>query len=632
MKKLDYNLIVRLNSPPDDTMTQQNIINTLEQQLETAQTPRQKIDILAELAWELLEVDAQRAYDLSREAHGLIVLHYPDDESGLAKMHIIAAMYHHKNTHYGEAIQSTQQAYQLAEKVGDKEEMLRACVLFVNLYYEIGEYNEMIKWSLRQLDLSREVGNRPREAGAYLNLGAAYHIIGDITQAVDVYTKNISIYIELDNQQGVANSYMNIASAYRHLGQYADALEKGKVALEICKTLPIKISEAICLGILGRTYFDMGEYDHAMHHHQQKLVLVNQLDSDYMRAYTHGDIGAVYLKQGDLSQAIKWLTSGITIGEKTGVREALIDNYSLLVEAYKAQGDYQQALAYHERFVALREQMFNETSDRNRKMMLILHETQQAQLETKLQRQRAEDAESREAQQRRYFEELNTIKQQFIQSATHDLKNPLTSIRLQVSLIRRKTGDVVQKNLDIVEQQTIYMNQLITDMLEIAKLETGFALKFASTSLNMLIRNLVDEYDLIAQQKQIRLVLDDMASQVPMIISADAGYLHRALSNLVSNAIKYSPEQATVTIRHRQDEAMAVIDVMDTGFGIDENHLPHIFDRFYRVDNEQTQKIEGTGLGLAIVKTIIEQHRGTIGVESVLGKGTTFHVCLPLGV
>ncbi|HKS16434.1 MAG TPA: ATP-binding protein, partial [Planctomycetota bacterium] len=112
-------------------------------------------------------------------------------------------------------------------------------------------------------------------------------------------------------------------------------------------------------------------------------------------------------------------------------------------------------------------------------------------------------------------------------------------------------------------------------------------------------------------------------------VAGDPDYLERAVSNLVDNAIKYTPEGGRIRVSAKQDESTVVIEVADTGIGIPPTDVPRVFERFYRVDKSRSREMGGTGLGLSIVKHVVQVHGGTVDVESVVGKGTTFRVRLP---
>jgi signal transduction histidine kinase len=233
-------------------------------------------------------------------------------------------------------------------------------------------------------------------------------------------------------------------------------------------------------------------------------------------------------------------------------------------------------------------------------------------------------------QDRQYYEHLNALKDDLLNTASHDLKNPIAVIRGFVELIE-ESGEIKDSEnllfLSRVKQGTNQMLNLVTDLLDLAKLETGAALSITPTPLNDFLRECLDSLALRAQQKRIQLNFAPLSTDEPAPI--DPRRMDQVLSNLLSNAVKYTPEGGQVNLIVENHPQEFIIRVQDTGYGIPAEDIPHLFERFYRVSRKEHQSQEGTGLGLAIVKAIIEQHQGRIEVESVLGEGSTFSIHLP---
>jgi two-component system phosphate regulon sensor histidine kinase PhoR len=181
----------------------------------------------------------------------------------------------------------------------------------------------------------------------------------------------------------------------------------------------------------------------------------------------------------------------------------------------------------------------------------------------------------------------------------------------------------------IIDHECDRLTRLINDLLNIARIEAGESLKPNYGDVD--VRKLVQKVLLIQRQASTaghQLVLD-APDDFPTII-ADEDKLDQIITNLVSNAIKYSPSGGTITAHLSEDDDEIVIAIEDQGMGIPKEHLPKMFQRFHRVHTEDNRKIYGTGLGLFLVKHLVEQlHLGKVSVESELGKGSTFIVRLP---
>lgn len=216
----------------------------------------------------------------------------------------------------------------------------------------------------------------------------------------------------------------------------------------------------------------------------------------------------------------------------------------------------------------------------------------------------------------------------FVAEATHDLKTPLSSINLKIHQLSR-TEDPAQKAqvLEEVKLQSARMGKMIGDMLTLSRLESLTEFTLSRTDVNNLLRDICQRSSTIARQKDISIV-QMLNDQVPQIL-ADRDDLQRALSNLVENAIYYTPKGGRVQIQSNIANGDVVLRVSDTGIGIPASDVTHIFERFYRAPNARDFDPGGTGLGLAIVKKVVEQHRGRIEVHSEVGAGTQFTIYLP---
>ncbi len=230
------------------------------------------------------------------------------------------------------------------------------------------------------------------------------------------------------------------------------------------------------------------------------------------------------------------------------------------------------------------------------------------------------------------LKKLDQVKSDFVSMVAHEIKGPLNSVLMLLNNVESGlAGDLTDKQSEIlgrVSERVKSMVSLSSELLDLAKIESG------------LINQEKEELDiaaLLAQQadlcrekaaaKSIDLVLAPPDS--PVVAMGNRTNLQEVMANLISNALRYTPEGGRVVISAGVEESFAVFAVTDTGYGIAPEEQDRIFQRFYRVKTEQTRSISGTGLGLAIVKSIVETHNGMIQVESQPGKGSTFKVYLP---
>ncbi len=234
------------------------------------------------------------------------------------------------------------------------------------------------------------------------------------------------------------------------------------------------------------------------------------------------------------------------------------------------------------------------------------------------------------------LEDANQTKDHFISVASHELKTPITTIRGQAQLMLRRLArqkktvpemESATRALQRIDEQTSRLTSLIDELLDVSSMRTGkAALHKASEDLGALCREVIEDQRLLTQRQ---LMLEIPEKPVNIVIDRDR--LAQVLINLISNAIKYSPEDTPVEVKVSEDGGEhALIQVCDHGCGITEDQCERIFDTFYRTPDAQSSSMRGLGLGLAISKDIVERHGGRIWCESEVGNGSAFCVKLPL--
>ncbi len=231
------------------------------------------------------------------------------------------------------------------------------------------------------------------------------------------------------------------------------------------------------------------------------------------------------------------------------------------------------------------------------------------------------------------LKEFDRIRSDFVSMVCHEVRSPMNSMMMQLKVVLDGlAGELSGKQREILERVSEKMNGLTTmvsELLDLSRLESGLIASEKST-VNMaeLFREQIAFHEANGSRKGITLALDIPETLPPVL--ANQRSMEEVLTNLITNAIKYSPEGSAVRLAARVENEYLHFSVQDDGYGIPEEDLKRIFDRFYRVNDENTRSIVGTGLGLAIVKSIVDAHHGSIKVASTPGGGSTFTVLLPL--
>jgi two-component system phosphate regulon sensor histidine kinase PhoR len=226
---------------------------------------------------------------------------------------------------------------------------------------------------------------------------------------------------------------------------------------------------------------------------------------------------------------------------------------------------------------------------------------------------------------------LDKLKSDFVSTVSHELRSPLATMKAYIdTLINRVDPDDAENRnlfLKTIETEAERLSCLVNDMLDIARIESGrIQMEFTRMQVNEIIENVGK---LCRMQTDRHRIEWEIREGLPRI-NIDKDRMTQILHNLVNNAVKYSPEGGDIRILAYEDQSAVRIEVSDQGLGIKPEDLKHLFEKFYRVNSQQTSNIGGTGLGLAIVQKLVELHGGKIEVESEFGKGSTFRIILPV--
>lgn len=217
---------------------------------------------------------------------------------------------------------------------------------------------------------------------------------------------------------------------------------------------------------------------------------------------------------------------------------------------------------------------------------------------------------------------------QFLADASHELRTPVTSIRGYAELFRRGAAerpDDLALAMRRIEDESVRMGSLVDDLLLLARLDQGRPLEQTPVDLAVIAADGVADAEILAPGRTVSLDVEG-----PLVVLGDEQRLRQVVANLLQNAIRYTADDVDISVVASRSDTEVSLSIIDAGDGIEPEHLAHLFERFYRADPSRTRGSGGSGLGLAIVASIAEAHGGSVSAQSVLGKGATFTVTLPL--
>lgn len=229
-----------------------------------------------------------------------------------------------------------------------------------------------------------------------------------------------------------------------------------------------------------------------------------------------------------------------------------------------------------------------------------------------------------------YIKRLETIRRDFVANVSHELRTPLTVIRGYLEALMQQ-DNINEKSLKKIFSQmhhhSLRMENIIEDLLLLSRLESEDH-PDENNKINIadLLTTLCKEAQCFSGNKNHKITL---AADINLFLSGSENELRSLFSNIIINAVKYTPEEGDVNISWYKENNQAVFVVSDSGYGIEEEHIPRITERFYRVDKARSRESGGTGLGLAIVKHVLLRHQGELTIESQIGLGSTFTCAFP---
>lgn len=220
----------------------------------------------------------------------------------------------------------------------------------------------------------------------------------------------------------------------------------------------------------------------------------------------------------------------------------------------------------------------------------------------------------------------DTYRRDLMANVSHDLKTPLTMIKAYTEMIKDITIDDKEKtikNLDVIIEETERLNILVNDILELSKLQNNQDnLDIEEFDIVLLIKDILRRYEIIKETENYNLILESPES---IIVKADKKRISQVIYNLINNAVNYTGDDLKVIVRLTEESKDCLVEIIDTGKGIDEEDLQNIWNRYYKQEKNHKRNVIGTGLGLSIVKNILEQHHFDYGVKSIKNHGTTFY-------
>jgi signal transduction histidine kinase/uncharacterized protein HemY len=587
---------------------------------------------------------------------------------------------------YVEAKEYFERALEIFKKKQDFGGIANSLKNIAKILSDWGEYDEALNKNQEALKFWEDIGDETGIANSYNNIGIIYQELGNFDRSFEYFHKSLDIFKRLNKTADIVNLILHIGDIYLQRFQYDKALEYYFNADLIGKQINNKKLKSITLSNIGEAYNLKGDYVKALDYQKKALKLKEEIGDKKRLTITYIEMGIIYKNVEKYDLALVYLNKGVALASEINLKYQLIKGYINLSEVYTGLKNYKKALEYYTMYIEGKDQLYTEESKqtiaelqakyqvekkdkdnerlrhseqlnkaqiRNQQViigfvlfillgafiiMVIRHsryqQNQKLNIQLSLKNKEIEDQQKHVQLLNQELKEANQTKDKFFSIVAHDLKSPFNSL-------------LVLTNLLLDDYDTFTEDERKTFIHQIkASSENTFALlqnllDWASTQMGktMIVQEKIDISKIsdetiallmpIARNKNIRIKSEIEPSTV---VFADKNMVSTVILNLVTNAIKFTPQDGKVAIRAFMENNHVEVEVSDSGVGISQDNLNKLFRLDHKIQTMGTAKEKGTGLGLILCKEFVEKNNGKIWVKSVEGKGSQFYFTLPAKV
>ncbi|MEM8908986.1 MAG: ATP-binding protein, partial [Bacteroidota bacterium] len=503
-------------------------------------------------------------------------------------------------------------------------------------------------------------------------------------QALDYFNRSLENYEAAGNsQKDIAIVLNNLAWVHQELGDIDKAMSYCKRSLQVSEEINAQQEIAGALNSLAGLAQSRGHSNQAIDYYFRSLNLYQASQDNAGSALLLYNIGNFYYAQGDLLKAIQYHQQSLDLAKEVGQLSYVRNAYESLYKSYKKGNQPTLALQMHEAYTAVQDSL---RSDENQRAVIrqeyqytyeqqafadSLQNAEAQKLATaQLAAQKAQNLQQRqqaifiglgllsllllsgfafqrrrkvlqrqlqlEQQEAQRLKELDQFKAKLYTNLTHEFRTPLTVILGMAEKVRTEPKRFLNEGTHLIERNGNSLLRIINQLLDLSKLDNhSFSLQLQQSDIIAYLRYLTDSFHSYANGKNLSLRF--FSNQEQLLMDHDPEQVKQIMTNLLSNAIKFTPAGGEVKVRVIKSDEHLSIEVKDDGIGIPQSALPHIFERFYQVDDSTTRAFEGTGIGLAHTKELVKLMEGEISVQStpergVAGEttGSIFAIKLPI--
>ena len=589
----------------------------------------------------ILDTDISHAMELAQSAEKSARIEKYNEGLAMA-LFMQGVIYYTYRLDNDAALRCYYAALQILDSLDAQRLQARVLRKIAQVYNSLAEWGQALDYLLKAVARSEACGDIEDQGMAIFQIGVTYSESGDSRQAIESYLRAIELLTLIQQTHKLGIVYNSCCVDYTILGEYDLAQKSGEKALQLFAQTGGIYNAGVAQSSLGEIALAKHDFAGAIQQFEQALAKFaegkpGELGTLVLGTQLH--LSQAYYALGDIERALHYVEICLAPADQQEEPEIFAKIHDQLAKIYESQGNLAAALHHIKQYIAVKESYLNEESQRELHNLQIVHQTNEAMAEGERQRNLRE-------QDRHYFQRLAQIKEEFVHNATHDIKNPVRVINQATSLLQEKLpaeDATTRQQLNTITHQSQRIMHLVEDVLELARLESVPAIHTEPVAVMTWLAEFVDGFEPLAAAKAIDLSME--VHPLDLTCELNKYRLEQAIGNLVSNALQYTRHGGRVQLYAAKNDDQIQIQIIDNGVGIPADSIEHVFERFYRVENPIVDEmdghemdgheidgaiIEGTGLGLSVAKLGVEQHGGTIEVDSAVGQGTTFTIMLPL--
>ncbi len=590
------------------------------------------------------------------------------DSAGMVKLNLLTTNYLYLNLDSAESL--NRKAFEFAETFGHRFGLIQAKLNKVNLTAFRGKFAEALDLGL-QTQLEAEAHGHPILVGtAYNTVGFIYQYIKDEENAIRAFERAVKEFESIDDVTNAINAKNNLATIQYGLGNYEQALAYYEDTYAESAVMGNVFDIAVAANNLAWTHIKMGNANLSKRYLEQAEDLNKKMGVRELQVWVNQGWAEYYLHKGALSQALTFAKKALDDALATQSITKLSDCNETLSRIYEAQQNGLAALKHFKTHKQISDSLFNQDVKSKTQFMQAKYEFDKQTLALKneqalrdaayeqqvanqriiisavfigfvgammfawfinLSRKKLEKANQQISEQRDRLEELNTTKVKLFSIISHDLRGPIGNVWMILEELKRASAE---KDYSLVETfihgsvdaaRTSY--ELLENLLKWSRSQLGtFQVMASPFKANEVISSSISVLNSAIKAKNIHVTVQEMAQSA---ILGDEDMIQTVVRNVVSNAIKFTPEHGAIAIKTEEDDQTVSITITDSGVGIEKERIPNLFNFVENKSTKGTAGETGTGLGLVLTHEFVLKNKGKLNVNSEKGKGTSIQIVLP---